>query len=192
MEPHGNFPDILYRAFDKLEHAHDFLNGKIRFGKLDYYRNIENHNRQDVSEGIGHFICNGKSSFVEFASNEIFILCFYKSLNAAKKHNIGNHMVKIQNPMCLAEEITHHLHTLPGKFFGGIEGCNVEYTKGHDIPKVPGNPEIARLAYVQKPDRYGDEDEFRFIILRKNQNNNDEFLLINLEKSLGNECAILI
>ena len=50
------FPDILYRAYKKTEYAKSFVfEGRFRLGKLQIYRDIEDRNRADCTEGKGYY-----------------------------------------------------------------------------------------------------------------------------------------
>ena len=42
----------LVRFFDKKEYAEKFLSGKLRVGRLRYYRNLESAGRGDPNEGV--------------------------------------------------------------------------------------------------------------------------------------------
>jgi hypothetical protein len=44
-------PDVLYRGFEVWEHADAFINGVIRFGRLDTCRDFEDTRRRDQDEG---------------------------------------------------------------------------------------------------------------------------------------------
>jgi len=51
----------IYKYFSCQEHLDSFKTGTIRFGSLDYYRNIECPNRQDSHEGERFFSYNSDS-----------------------------------------------------------------------------------------------------------------------------------
>ena len=181
--PHGQFEDKAYRCFPRKEYADQFIRGEIRFGVIDYYKNIEDDIRRDKTEGESHFIVGVRSGHSFFASNSIYILCFHRTLQSAKESGFGPFIVEINNVRQLAEDITEQLEKSPSKFFAGIEGVIVVYTKGEVIERKPSSIEIGRLAYAQKPrDPFSVENEFRFVIISKEYLG--DFLTIKLGKHL--------
>ncbi len=177
----GQFPPLLYRAFSRREYAQQFMNGIIRFGNIYYYKQIEDENRRDRTEGESHVRYRGIDQQGMFASNSIYILCCHQTMDAVKRNSLGTHIVLIRDPKRFAEAITLGIENLPGKYFGGAEGCAIEYTKGHEVEKRPSGYEIARLAYSQKPEAFRSEEEFRFAIIRKTSVG--DFLTVPIEVS---------
>ncbi len=100
----------------------------------------------------------------------------------------GKFIVKIINPKQLAIDITKWLEKQPYKHFGGIEGVNVEYSHGEEININPTSTELARLTYAQKPSSFHDENEFRFVFIRKSSK--DKHVDIKLNKT-QKFCKIL-
>jgi hypothetical protein len=167
MHAHGEFPDILYRAFEKFEYAQSFCSGQIRFGSVMGYRNIEDEKRKDETEGTGHFVVDGVDSEVKFISNQPYALCCHLSLESALETKHGKYIVEINKPIWLAEELTRVIRLSSAKYFGGIEGVLVSYTKGHSVEEKPGSYERSRLTYTQKPEKFKHEKEFRFVFITK-------------------------
>jgi len=167
LTAHGQYPSAVYRAFAKREYAKQFVRGQIRFGNLYYYKRIEDEKRRDRTEGESHVVHEGRDQHAMFASNAIYILCCHRTVDAAKRNSLGNHLVLVRDPRRFAEVITSAIENLPGKYFGGVEGCIVEYTKGHKIQYKPSGQCMARLAYCQKPEGFFSEEEFRFVVIRK-------------------------
>lgn len=163
----GQFPPLVYRAFSKAEYAEQFMNGNIRFGNIYYYKWIEDEQRRDRTEGESHLKYSGRDQHGMFVSNAIYVLCCHRTIDAAVRNCLGSHIVLIRHPKRFAEAITSAIENLPGTFFGGVEGCTIEYTKGQEVEEKPSGYNIVRLAYCQKPDRFSPEDEFRFAIIRK-------------------------
>ena len=178
----GQYPSAVYRAFSKREYAEQFLRGQIRFGNIYYYKRIEDEKRRDSTEGESHVRHEGRDQYAMFASNAIYILCCHMTINAVKRNNLGNHIVLIHEPRKFADDITSAIENLPGKYFGGVEGCIVEYTKGHEVQRKLSGQDMARLAYCQKPEDFGVEEEFRFAVIRKRSVGN--FLTIPLGESM--------
>ena len=44
-------PKYLYRFFSKKEYRNQFIQGLIRFGRLEVYKEIEDEERKDIDEG---------------------------------------------------------------------------------------------------------------------------------------------
>lgn len=177
----GQFPPLVYRAFSKRKYAEQFMNGTIRFGNIYYYKRIEDENRRDRTEGESHVRYEGRDQHGMFASNAIYVLCCHRTMDAVKRNSLGNHVVLIRQPERFAEAISSAIENLPGKYFGGAEGCTVEYTKGREVENKLSGQDIVRLAYCQKPDTFSSEEEFRFVIIRKTSVG--DFLTVPIEES---------
>lgn len=159
------------------------MNGEIRFGNIYYYKRIEDEKRRDRTEGESHLKYGNRDQHGMFASNAVYVLCCHRTKDAVikKSNRLGSHIVLIRNPKRFAEAITYAIENLPGTFFGGVEGCTVEYTKGHEVEVKPSGYDIVRLAYCQKPDTFFSEQEFRFVLIRKTSVGN--FLTVPIEDS---------
>ena len=84
MKTIGNYPNVIYRVFDKYEYAKDFVLGKIRFGTFEHYANIEDNIRKDETEGESYIKNNGLNHYHSFSNyNQIYILSFCKTLESA-------------------------------------------------------------------------------------------------------------
>jgi len=167
MIVHGEFPETLFRSFDQLEYAQQFLNGYIRFGTVLGYKEIEEEGRRDITEGTGHFTSNGIDTKIQFCSNVFYALCCHKDIESALNTGHGNYIVEIANPLLLAEELNRSIRNLESKHFGGIEGVVIEYDKGCERNEKLDSYQKSRLAYSQKPEKYSMENEFRFVFCRK-------------------------
>ena len=178
LEAHGDYPNTVYRVFDDIQYAEDFINGSIRFSRLQNYKHIEDELRRDNTEGEAHVIHDGLHHHSSFASNSFYILCFHRTLEAAQQSKFGKFIVEITNPRQLAIEITKWLDKQPYKHFGGIEGVNVEYSHGEEVDIEPTTIELARLTYSQKPIFFSDEDEFRLIFIRESCKDDHVFVEI--------------
>ncbi len=183
MKVIGEYPDTLFRAFDRIDYAQQFLKGFVRFGTVMGYRKIEDKNRRDATEGVGHFTTKGINTKIQFYSNVFYALCCHRDLSSALETNHGKYIVEIANPLHLAEELTRSLRELKSKHFGGIEGVVVEYNKGNERNEELDSYQKSRLAYCQKPVEYDSENEFRFVFCRKEFAGND--LLIQLPQFIN-------
>ena len=178
LQSHGTFPSVLYKVFNKKIYAEDFINGKIRFANIYYYRNIEDNIRQDMSEGTGRIMYNGTARQSSFANNSTFIFCCHKSLESALKSPFGNIIVEIKNPKEVADQISLYLSKHKDKYFGGIEGIEIKYNYSHNMDKNPSSLEMATFTYSQKPHTFDKEDEFRFVFIK--ENTDEQFITINV------------
>jgi len=167
MKAIGEFPDTLFRSFDRLEYAQQFINGFVRFGAVSGYKEIEDEGRRDKTEGVGHFTSKGVDTKIQFCSNVFYALCCHRDLSSALKTSHGKYIVEIANPLLLAEELTRVLRELKSKNFGGIEGVVIEYDKGNERNSELDSYHKSRLTYCQKPVEYSSENEFRFVFCRK-------------------------
>ena len=182
MITHGEFPEILYRSFDTLDFAQQFLSGHIRFGTVIGYRKIEG-DRQDCTEGTAHYTVNGVTTKGELCSNNFYALCCHLDLGSALETNHGKYIVEVANPLYLAEEVTKSLRALKSKHYGGVEGVFVEYDKGEEKDAVLTQIEASRLTYCQKPATYSPENEFRFVFNR--QEFAGDNLFVYLQSGIG-------
>ena len=102
MNAHGEFEDVLYRAFKKKAHAEQFISGKIRFGCIYKYKNIEVLELRDKTEGEAHVTVDGADYRSMHASKHTYIYCFHRTIEAAKESDFGPYIVKLENPKSLA------------------------------------------------------------------------------------------
>ncbi len=188
LDIHGNYPEIVYRVFDNIEYANDFIKGIIRFSLLQNYKSTDDTKRKDITEGEAHVIHNGRSCHSSFASNRFYVLCCHRSLEAAQQSKFGKFIVEITNPKQLAEQMTKWLAKQEFKHFGGIEGVNIEYTHGEKVYNKATSIELARLTYSHKPDSFSDENEFRFVFIRKACQDNYVFIKID---GIERNCKLL-
>ncbi len=176
MKPFGEYPNILFRAFNKLEYAQQFLDGYIRFGAVSGYTEIEDEGRRDKTEGVGHIVVEGVDTKIKFCSNIFYAVCCHRTLEAAMKTGHGKYIVEMHNPLCVAEDITKVLHSSPAKYFGGVEGVAIEYNKGQEAQCELSSYDKSRLTYSQKPLAYAHEEEFRYVFCRKDFTGNYLFV----------------
>ena len=163
----GEFPEILFRAFDRRDYAQQFLDGNIRFGAVLGYQEIEDKGRRDKTEGIGHYTTKGVATKIQVCSNVFYALCCHRDLKSALEIGHGKYIVEIENPLQLAKDIAKSLSSTPYKHFPWLEGVNIEYDKGEEKEK-PKPPENIKLTYSQKLRSYSPENEFRFVFCCEN------------------------
>lgn len=174
--------------FEKLDYAEQFLNGEVRFSNINTFTTIPDIKRLDKDEGRGSFIYNNINHHSSFASNSVFIYCFHRTLSAAKNSKFGKYIIEINNPKELAISITEQLSIQNNKYYGGVEGINIEYTT-NDIKRTkPISIERTSLIYSQKPISYIEENEFRFVII--SQKSLDNYKMININNITKN-CVLI-
>jgi len=185
---HGSFEKIVYRAFDKEEHVHDFMNGKIRFGRIDIYTKIEDEKLRDATEGQGLVVVNGNRTHSQMASKVTYICSFHRSLEPAIDSS-RPYIVKISNPKKLATYITKALDSETPGFRGGVEGVNVKYDYGEKRENnMPRGDFSAYITYSQKPEQFQNENESRFVLISKKDLG--EYYTVDLKTSISG-CKLI-
>lgn len=162
--------------------------GKIRFGRIYIYKSIENTARKDETEGVSCLVVDGTSTQSMFARTCPYVYCFHRTLQAAENSEFGRFIVSVNSPRDLADDITRVLPQLDEKFWGGVQGIFVEYTKGDSVSTIPSGEEMARLNYAQKPGEFELEEEFRMVVL--SARNSNDYLPIDIGKPI-NDCSLL-
>ena len=181
-------PKRLFRFFKERQHADEFIDGKIRIGKLSGYRYIEDA-RQDESEGTSYFIWNkparecildkttgkiigrGTSPTEKIKSditliNPLYLLCT-SSASVEKRvaaHKFGKYFIEITDPSGLID-LLKQLWARTSCSLNGyeVELKRVRYTRGNLVKPnrcliAPGD-----ISYTQKSLRNKDDYEYRFI-----------------------------
>lgn len=174
----GELSKEAFRCFDKSEHADSFLEGRIRFGSIYYFKNIERGYRRDQEEGVSSLVSGSSRHFAMFARTTPYIYCFHKTVAAAKNRQDSNHIVHIYNMRMFVERLGKAVAKSDLKCWGGLEGAFVIYNKGHSTDTNISPIDLARLAYIQKPENFRSEEEFRLIILLEKKS--DDFLTIDI------------
>ena len=178
-------PLRLFKAFQCEEHARSFIEGKIRFSTLAYYKNIEDDSRVDRTEGYGELKRDGEELVVDRArevihstsgvenlhvsamENDRFICCF-SSPEDEKIESLpmkfGEYYVLVKQPDKLFEDIKKAINNDPGLQQNPpcLEVSPIRYDKGDYVGNLSDKAEIQMLAWMQKPKKYFEEQEFRF------------------------------
>ena len=224
----GEFPEFCYRAFKCEEYAKQFVeNGIFRMGCILSYRASEDQSRRDTTEGTGHTIEPGIVTYHGFSkdlkdkpvvqrklgyqhhtfeqSNRTY--CFCTSLPRVDfghmKCSFGKYIVKITDPRKLAEDINDFFWDQQRKFL--IEGCYVVYNKGQELDRKLEDNERLDLAYMQKPQSFESDCEFRIVSIGLGDVYNSgckflyedwgaepacKFIDVNLERALDYVCLV--
>ena len=190
LETFGDYPPVLYRAFNKREHAEAFVqHGKIRLGLLNHYCEIEDAQRSDTSEGTGSITAPGIVTQVAMTrtgtitrqweepgpvhhsvvfTNAVYILSLSYPTDencAILRNKFGVHVVRINAPRQLGQDITDALHSGPDDTAGVVECVRVIYNKGATVDAPLDRDTRLRLAYGQKPPEFEPEHEYRLVLI---------------------------
>jgi hypothetical protein len=166
ISPHGTFEEIIYKGFSEEKHAIEFMDGRIRFTRIDIYTTIENEKLRDATEGQGLVVVNGIKTHSQRPTKGTYICCFHRCLKSAEKLK-HPYVVKFPNPKKIAGDICKTLDKKTSSFWGGVEGVPVEYDKG-EIRENNMSPDFPMyITYSQKPKIFQEENEFRFVIIGK-------------------------
>jgi hypothetical protein len=186
----ANYPITLIRRFNELNYAANFINGAIRFGKIEVYKKVEGM-RRDEQEGISsvywdknapEYIINISQKRVEeiresnenilserTTLNPIYVLC--TSTEDADSSKIdeafGKYKVIIYGPEILRQRIEHNWkqhHLYQG---GNVGLAAVVYNKGEIIPPDQFLLSPFEWNYLQKSKRYKSKCEWRYFIICK-------------------------
>ncbi|MGC4072017.1 MAG: hypothetical protein QM760_05785 [Nibricoccus sp.] len=178
-------PSVLFRHFDEECHAVSFCAGKFRVQINSFYAEIECANRKDLSEGEAYFQRRGEVISAIFNADPsiptevttrqglqkvtvsfghaVFITCF-SGPNACpkEKNKFGAHAVRIDDPNQFLQDLINW-NSSHNRFWVELE--KVEYTRGQ-ILEV-SDKDSWRLTYLQKPESFRLEDEYRLCLIGK-------------------------
>jgi hypothetical protein len=187
----GDFPPFLVRAYSEEHWARAFVEeGRFRLSLLQYFAQIEDSARGDQTEGQAHLQIPQNVQTVHFDGdanitriteapgyvnlqgafmNPVYICCFSYppdgDLTKLPEH-FGEHRVLIEDPLRFAQDVTDWL-TEEGVLRGTpvVECCRVVYNKGEKGTDTPDHLARVRLTYAQKPPRFANECEYRFVVV---------------------------
>ncbi len=196
-------PKRLFRFFEKRSHAEEFVSGKIRLGKIDVYKNIENVALRDESEGTSSIVWDqpapeyiidkntlkivGKtvSPTTKIESkgtliHPIYLICTCSSRANKKKIAIRlekKYVVEISDPSGLLELFNKSWIKFPYSINSQqVELKKVRYDRGKLIKPNKYLVEPFDFLYTQKSPDNKDEFEYRFIFWCQN---NPKFIYDN-------------
>lgn len=182
-------PKHLYRFFKKKDYMRQFLQGSIRFGSLDEYRQIEDEKRRDVDEGRarGKYktdkirylkISNETGKVIEGgykpgdifitgdSPNKYFIVAFSDeraNLKMLSEKFESKYVVKIKNPRKLLDLLNRNCNF--SWKVGRVILEQVKYDKDNYITMEGDNPHLPfGYHFAQKPESFVDECEWRIVI----------------------------
>ncbi len=209
-----NIPPKLYRGFDKKEHAEDFVNrGKVRFGSFEYYRSIENQHIKDSTEGTAYttkFSSHAKIHLTLYSDGSEsttaeaglmncdtkthgFIYCCSKptvNLNYIRNQLNKPNIVEIETQQFL-DNINKYIKCNNLNY--SIDVKEVIYNKD-ERPQIENDEEIRELAFIQKPNKFYEEEEIRFILIipYPDPSCDKDYIEINLGKPLKSASILKV
>ena len=182
----GEFPEEVYRFFDKEEYAIDFVeNGKFRLGSLKTYKANKCASRRDETEGHAYNRMiqdkRTRNIYLSYAGHA-FLLCF-STLDAdfyRMKKEIGPYVVKVYSPIALALDIDKAVNqkTVNRKY--AIFGSKVEYGSGSYIHDKLSPKKSAELSLTQKPIKHKWQSEYRLCLMKLNPKPISKYKYIDL------------
>ena len=163
-------PDTLFRAFEKKEHAHQFLDGRLRFGLLQHYRQIEGH-RRDETEGRASIRWNLQAGDQNLSNvnysltslNPYYVLCTSAPAGRNELSRFGAFAVRIDKPLTLLERICKVWHN-DARASGEAFIVPVLYNKDELEDPPPYYLAPPCLVYAQKPAKHSLEAEYRYLL----------------------------
>jgi len=151
MDHQNQLPHFLYRAFQTLEHAKNFVeHGQFRMGLLDSYTQTKDERRRDSSEGIAQVKVLGIEHSSENFNCKYLRCCSDPEVDLDyMKRRFGEYIVKINDPPRLAQDVTAWLQNrdIPDP---DVEWKKVRYDKGLSARESLTNSQFAELSYTQK------------------------------------------
>lgn len=179
------FPSVLFKAFTCREHAEVFCKGSVRFSTLEHYKNIEDIDRADSTEGSGEvqrigeeLIIDVKNEFIHSRkgvenlhvsanARERFICCFSYSGDDNYKNlprKFGNYYVKVHSPENLFYDLEAAVNSDDGLQQNPptLEAGYVRYDKEAYVGEMADRKKAKDLAWLQKPISNSEENEYRY------------------------------
>ena len=212
MVDDSDIPDFVYKAFPREEYALAFVNeGIFRIGSLNQYKQTEDENRKDATEGQSSYQYETELQQIHYSAagevvgtstkkglmnvggiwgNPTYLFC--TSLPCADpaflRERFGNHLVQINDPRQLIHDMENALRKSDYNLLGNgrVFGRAVDYSKGQVLEIDVESATDCELSYTQKSAEYSDEREFRFIAMMEAFPDEDppEHIELNLGKQV--------
>jgi hypothetical protein len=178
---------MLRRAFQNEEHAHQFMAGDIRFGRLQYYRKIEGC-RQDETEGEAFIRWNLEAENPDLHNvtyhgsslDPYYVVCtFHPAACKCRVTKFGSFIVCINEPLILLERICTAWNN-EDRASGSAFIMPVLYNKGDLVEPPPYFLGPLSLTYAQKPASYSQDREYRYVLACEVGTKEDPFLTLKV------------
>ena len=165
--------------------------GFIRLHRIEYYRTIEDKNRQDSAEGRAHLKVPGNVPVVRMDrvtgeivgrheesghfnwqmgfQNPSYAFCMsHDDVDLAElTGRFGEHVIEITNPEAFLRLIHRSAHALqvPNRELSFVDCVSVRYDKGLVGPAPEEGAELMRISYSQKAPSFAVEREYRCVVV---------------------------
>jgi hypothetical protein len=180
-------PSTLLRAFEEEGHAWQFLAGDLRFGLLQDCREMEDC-RGDEAEGRASIRWDLESEYANrhnvtytgTSLNLYYVLCtFHPSVSKSHVAEFGSFVVRIHEPLKLLERICrawqNDCRSSSDAFI-----VPVLYNKHQLVQPPPYFIAPPCLVYAQKPARYSEDAEYRYVLECRVGTAEDHFLTLTI------------
>ena len=208
MDGKNQIPGILYRAFSNIEYARDFTEqGLFCMGTPDYYKNIEDQKRRDITEGTGHIKTPGDVDVItlndqgkvtkvstkpdiinhqaEHLNCKYLLCCSGPEVDIDYlEDNLGAYIVRINDPVRLTGDITDCLHANGIPVIGKPDWIKVRYDKGLFVEELFNGYQLSELSFSQKEPGFSRENEYRLVVMMKSISDCDDHLWIKMKCGL--------
>jgi len=163
-------PPVLVRTFEREEYARQFLAGDVRFGLLQYYREIED-GRRDETEGRASIRWNLEAenpalhnvTYTGTSLNPYYVLCTSDPTRKVTAAKFGAFNVQINKPLKLLERICKAWES-DARASGEAFVVPVLYNKDDLVAPPPYLMAPPCLVYAQKAANHSHEAEYRYVI----------------------------
>ncbi len=166
-----------YRFFTEEEHRTEFINGNVRFGNLNFYKNCKDVTRKDKDEG--KTIWKRKLGSNDVLSTGEGLGTFF--IVSICDENVDFKKMLKKGYVCAAKiHDIQKLHELLNKHYtfdwkiGDIRFVKVEYNRGNDPRVSKDHPSVYRnVHYLQKSNEDAYQHEWR-LVMKSEPGTNDE------------------
>lgn len=196
----GEHRGILYRGFEKLEHAREFVeHGIVCFGSINMYRTIEDAKRRDTNEGeaVVQTPAPDGQGYIDFhvtSPAPTYVLCLTTSEASARE--FGPHVVRINDVGTFQGDIIRSVGASPPIPNPRVKCGFVEYTRGYEVNAEPGVEDWVHLRCYQKAPSLAHEQEYRIALIvtrslrHRASDPTDDHVFVRLDKYLS-YCELL-
>lgn len=148
---------ILYRCLSDETAVNNHLKGYLWFRSPKYFRSIEGRGK-DSLEGIGSYIFDG-SAYRDIGDERPIQPAFLISFSETMLPDYGRHVLRLDNPNDLSEQVTDRLPK-------GSKVCwrKIKYDKTIVLDSEPSPSEGWDRKYFSKPPKFESEKEWRLVM----------------------------
>ena len=140
-------------------------------GSIAYYPETTDPSRQDAAEGTAIYLDTQGVETTAINGNvrDHYVLCCSTGQVDLDYlcQKMGKHIVKIHDPLTLAQEMDRFLLDRGVPTLNGVHGRLVEYSKGEVKPGEHSSTDNFDLSLRQKSRSFQDECEYRLFVILK-------------------------